>query len=135
MFEQPCRRGRSLFKRGKLPSALRVYAAATQLYGGDLFEDLPLEYVRSATDDWCMPRRIWLREMAVKLLYDFAKVCSKSGRVREALEHCQKALSINPCTEGAHAEAMKIFATQGRMDAMHRQYRQYRAALEAIGAS
>lgn len=134
-FEQLCRRGLSLFKRGELTSALRVYAAATQLYGGDLFEDLPLEYVRSETDDWCMPRRIWLREMAVKLLYDFAKVCSKSGHVREALEHCQKALSIDPASEGANAEAMKIFVAQGRMDAMHRQYRQYRAALEAIGAS
>jgi DNA-binding SARP family transcriptional activator len=134
-FEQLCRRGLSLFKRGELPAALRVYAAATQLYGGDLFEDLPLEYVRSETDDWCMPRRIWLREMAVKLFYDFAKVCSKSGRVREALEHCQRALSIDPASEGANAEAMKIFVAQGRMDAMHRQYRQYRAALEAIGAS
>jgi DNA-binding SARP family transcriptional activator len=134
-FEQLCRRGLSLFKRGELTSAFRVYAAATQLYGGDLFEDLPLEYVRSETDDWCMPRRIWLREMAVKLLYDFAKVCSKSGRMREALEHCQKALSIDPASEGANAEAMKIFVAQGRLDAMHRQYRQYRAALEVIGAS
>ncbi len=134
-FEQLCRRGLSLFKRGELSAAMRVYAAATQLYGGDLFEDLPLEYVRSETDDWCMPRRIWLREMAVKLFYDFAKVSSQSGRVREALEHCQRALSIDPASEGANAEAMKIFMAQGRKDAMHRQYRQYRAALEAIGAS
>jgi DNA-binding SARP family transcriptional activator len=134
-FEQLCRRGLSLFKRAELPAALRVYAAATQLYGGELFEDLPIEYVRSETDDWCMPRRIWLREMAVKLFYDFAKVCSRSGRVREALEHCQRALSIDPASEGANAEAMKIFVAQGRMDAMHRQYRQYRAALEGIGAS
>lgn len=134
-FEQLCRRGLSLYKRGELAAAMRVYAAADQLYGGDLFEDLPLEYVRSETDDWCMPRRIWLREMAVKLQYDFAKVCMSSGRTREALEHCQKALAIDPTSEGANAEAMKIFVAQGRVDAMHRQYRQYRAALEAIGAS
>lgn len=134
-FEQLCRRGLSLYKRGELNAALRVYAAADQLYGGDLFEDLPLEYVRSETDDWCMPRRIWLREMAVKLQYDFSKVCMSSGRTREALAHCQKALSIDPASEGANAEAMKIFVAQGRLDAMHRQYRQYRAALEAIGAS
>ncbi len=82
-----------------------------------------------------MPRRIWLREMAVKLQYDFAKVCMSSGRTREALDHCQKALAIDPASEGANAEAMKIFVAQGRMDAMHRQYRQYRAALEAIGVS
>ena len=134
-FEQLCRRGLSLFKRGEIAAALRVYSAADQLYEGDLFEDLPLEYVRNDTDDWCMPRRIWLREMAVKLQYDFAKVCMKSDRTREALEHCQKALVIDPTSEGANAEAMKIFVAQGRMDAMHRQYRQYRAALEAIGAS
>jgi DNA-binding SARP family transcriptional activator len=42
---------------------------------------------------------------------------------------------IDPASEGANAEAMKIFVAQGRMDAMHRQYRQYRAALEGIGAS
>ena len=133
-FEQLCRRGLSLFKRGEIAAALRVYGAADQLYGGDLFEDLPMEYVRNDTDDWCMPRRIWLREMAVKLQYDFAKVCMRSDRTPEALEHCQKALSIDPASEGANAEAMKIFVAQGRMDAMHRQYRQYRAALEAIGA-
>ena len=56
-------------------------------------------------------------------------------RTREALEHCQKALTIDPTSEGANAEAMKIFLAQGRVDAMHRQYRQYRAALEAIGAT
>ena len=134
-FEQLCRRGLSLYRRGEMAAAMRVYAAADQLYEGDLFEDLPLEYVRSETDDWCMPRRIWLREMAVKLQYDFAKVCMSSGRTREALDHCQKALAIDPASEGANAEAMKIFVAQGRMDAMHRQYRQYRAALEAIGAS
>jgi DNA-binding SARP family transcriptional activator len=133
-FEQLCRRGLSLFKRNEHAAAFRVYAAATQLYEGDLFEDLPLEYIESETDDWCMPRRIWLREMAVKLHYDFAKVCMKSGRTREALEQSQKALSIDPTSEGANAEAMKIFVAQGRTDAMHRQYRQYRAALAAVGA-
>lgn len=133
-FEQLCRRGLSLFKRNQLEAALRIYAAADKLYGGDLFEDLPLEYVESDAEDWCMARRIWLREMALKLQYDFAKVCQKSGRSREALVHCQKALAIDPTSEGAHAEAMRIFVAQGRIEAMHRQYRQYRAALAAIGA-
>ena len=134
-FEQLCRRGLSLFKRNEIEAAFRVYSAADKLYAGDLFEDLPLEYVRSETDDWCMPRRIWLREMAVKLQYDFAKVCMATNRIREALDHCQKALAIDPTSEGANAEAMKIFVAQGRMDAMHRQFRQYRASLEAIGAT
>ena len=134
-FEQLCRRGLSLFKRGEDEAALRVYAAGEQLYCGDLFEDLPLEYVQPEQDDWCMPRRIWLREMALKLQYDFAKVLMRSHRTREALEHCMKALVIDPTSEGANAEAMKIFVKQGRLDAMHRQFRQYRQALASIGAT
>lgn len=133
-FEQLCRRGLSLYRRGEDEAALRVYAAAEQLYNGDLFEDLPLEYVQSELEDWCMPRRIWLREMALKLQYDYAKVLSRCGRTREALDHCIKALAIDPASEGANAEAMKIFMAQGRVDAMHRQFRQYRQALATIGA-
>jgi DNA-binding SARP family transcriptional activator len=134
-FEQLCRRGLSLLRRGELEPAHRVYSAADHLYGGDLFEDLPVEYVRSDTDDWCMPRRIWLREMAVKLQYDFARVCMDMGQTQAGLEHCQKALAIDPASEGANTQAMRIFVAQGRRDAMHRQYRQYRAALDAIGAT
>ena len=134
-FEQLCRRALSLLKRGEDEAALRVYAAAEQLYTGDLFDDLPQEYVRPEQDDWCMPRRTWLREMALKLQYDFAKVLMRSHRTREALEHCLKALAIDPTSEGANAEAMKIFVAQGRVDAMHRQFRQYRQALATIGAT
>ena len=134
-FEQLCRRGLSLYKRGEDEAALRVYAAAEQLYTGDLFEDLPMEYVQPELEDWCMPRRIWLREMALKLQYDFSKVLMRSHRTREALEHCMKALAIDPASEGANAEAMKIFVAQGRVDAMHRQFRQYRQALATIGAT
>jgi DNA-binding SARP family transcriptional activator len=134
-FEQLCRRGLSLYKRGEDEAAMRVYAAAEQLYTGDLFEDLPMEYVQPDLEDWCMPRRIWLREMALKLQYDYAKVLVRSHRTREALEHCLKALAIDPTSEGANAEAMKIFVAQGRADAMHRQFRQYRQALATIGAT
>lgn len=134
-FEQLCRRGLSLYKRGEDEAALRIYAAAEQLYAGDLFDDLPVEYVQPEQEDWCMPRRIWLREMALKLQYDFSKVLMRSHRTREALEHCMKALAIDPASEGANAEAMKIFVAQGRVDAMHRQFRQYRQALATIGAT
>jgi DNA-binding SARP family transcriptional activator len=133
-FEQLCRRGLSLFKRSQDDAALRIYTAAEQLYGGDLFEDLPLEYVENEHEDWCLPRRTWLREMALKLQYDFSKVMLRTGRTREALEHCQKALAIDPASEGANAQAMRIFMAQGRIEAMQRQYRAYRTAIAAIGA-
>lgn len=124
---------------GEDDAALRIYAAAELLYTGDLFEDLPLDYVQSETEDWCMPRRIWLREMALKLQYGFSKALTRAGRNREALDHCLTALAIGPANEAvneaANAEAMKIFVAQGRIEAMHRQFRQYRQALASIGAT
>jgi DNA-binding SARP family transcriptional activator len=132
-FEQLCRRGLILFKKSELESARRVYLAADQLYAGDLFENLPREYVESANEDWCSPRRMWLREMALKLQNNLTSVLMRMGRTREALEHCQKALVIDPSSESANEVAMEIFAVQGREDAVHRQFKQYQQAVKAMG--
>jgi DNA-binding SARP family transcriptional activator len=132
-FEQQCRRGLALFKNDELESALRVYLAADQLYAGDLFEDLPREYVESENENWCMPRRMWLREMALKLQNNLTSVLMRMGRTREALNHCLKALAIDPASEVANEVAMQIFAVQGRDDAVHRQYKQYQQAVKTMG--
>jgi DNA-binding SARP family transcriptional activator len=132
-FEQMCRRGLLLSKKGELESALRVYLAADQLYAGDLFEDLPREYVESENENWCMPRRMWLREMALKLQNDTTSVFMRLGRTREALDHCLKALAIDPASEIANDVAMQIFAVQGREDAVHRQFKQYQQAVKMMG--
>jgi DNA-binding SARP family transcriptional activator len=134
-FEQLCRRGLALLKAGDDDAAMRLYSALDQLYTGDLFEDLPQEAVEASHDDWCMPRRIWLREMAQKTQYDFARLLMRSGRSREALEHCMKALAGDPSHEAANSLILRIFVAQGRMEAMHRQYRQYRQAVAAVGAA
>jgi len=133
-FEQLCRRGLSLLNKGQHEAAILPYLAANQLYAGDLFEDLPREYTESEQENWCMPRRIWLREMASKLQTDLTRALLKTGRTREALEHCMKALAIDPASDGANAEAMRIFEAQGRTEAIHRQYRQYKQAVATIGA-
>lgn len=134
-FEQLCRRGSALFKKDELESALRVYWAADQLYAGDLFENLPREYAESENENWCLPRRMWLREMALKLQNDLTSLLLRMGHTREALEHCQKALAIDLASESANETAMQIFATQGRDDAIHRQYKQYQQAVKAMGES
>jgi DNA-binding SARP family transcriptional activator len=132
-FEQLCRRAMALFKKGELESAVLFYVAADKLYVGDLFETLPREYIESENENWCMPRRMWLREMALKLQNDFTSLLLKMGRTREALDHCLKALAIDPASEGANEAAMKIFALQGRDEAIHRQYKQYQQAVKALG--
>jgi DNA-binding SARP family transcriptional activator len=132
-FEQLCRRGLALSKKGELESAALIYQAADKLYAGDLFENLPREYVESELEDWCLPRRMWLKEMALKLQNDYTSVLMRAGRTREALDHCLKALAIDPASEGANEVAMQIFAAQARDEAVHRQYKQYQLAVRAIG--
>jgi DNA-binding SARP family transcriptional activator len=134
-FEQLCRRGLAMLKKGDDEAALQLYLAAHKLYAGDLFEDIPRDYTESELEDWCMPRRIWLREMVLKLYTDTTRALTRTGRTREALEHCMSALSLDPASENANAEAMRIFHKQGRQEALHRQYRQYRQAVSAMGAA
>ncbi len=132
-FEQLCRRGLALSKKGELDSAAPVYQAADQLYAGDLFENLPRAYIESELEDWCLPRRMWLREMALKLQNDYTSVLMRAGRMREALDHSLKALALDPASEAANGVAMQIFAAQGRDEAIHRQYKQYQQAVRALG--
>ncbi|WP_425073455.1 AfsR/SARP family transcriptional regulator [Sagittula sp. S175] len=127
-FEQLCRRGLSLFKSGDLEAAIRVYEGAERLYRGDLFEDVGLDYVTSEYDDWCLPKRVWLHDMAVKLHHDMARVLRELGRLRPALDHAQAALRLDPSSESATIEAMTIFAAQGRFEAIERQVQQYHKA-------
>jgi DNA-binding SARP family transcriptional activator len=132
-FEQLCRRGFALSKKGELDSAVLIYQAADQLYAGDLFENLPREYVESELENWCLPRRMWLREMALKLQNDYTSVLLRAGRTREALDHSLKALAIDPASEASNEVAMQIFAVQGRDEAIHRQFKQYQQAVKALG--
>ncbi|MEZ5752109.1 MAG: BTAD domain-containing putative transcriptional regulator [Paracoccaceae bacterium] len=129
-FEQLCRRGLSLLRHRDHRAAIRVYEAAERLYQGDLFADLPVEYVQSEFHDWCMPRRIWLHDMAVKLHYDHARALLAMGRPREAQEQAQEAVRLDPANANAHIEVMRCFAAQGRHDATRRQFYLYQQAAE-----
>lgn len=134
-FEQLCRRGVTLFRNGQRDEALTIYRTAEKLYSGDLFQDLPVSYLEDEQEDWCMPRRIWLREMALKLQRDMSALLREQGKLRAALEHCQKALAIDPASDDANMEAMRVYHAQGRPDTVARQYRQYRKAMEMIDAT
>ena len=133
-FEQLCRRGVTLFRKGQNEEALTIYRTAERLYSGDLFQDVPVQYLEDEQEDWCLPRRIWLREMALKLQRDISILLREQGRLRAALEHCQKALAIDPASDDANMETMRVYHAQGRPDAVARQYRQYRKAMLTIDA-
>lgn len=134
-FEQLCRRGVTLFRRGNRDEALVLYRTAEKLYSGDLFQDISIRYIESAQEDWCLARRMWLREMALKLQRNMSALLREQGKLRAALEHCQKALALDPASDEANMETMRVYHAQGRIDTVGRQYRQYRKAMEMIDAT
>lgn len=129
-FEQACRRGLALAKQGQSEAALRQYRPAERLYAGDLFEELPIEFTHNDLEDWCRPRRRWLREMALKLLRDMSIMLRSLGQDDEALEKCQKALGIDISNEAANIEMIQVLHAQARFDAIERQYDQFLAVTD-----
>lgn len=124
-FEQLCRQSQSHLKAGDLDESLICLRAADRLYSGDLFEDIPAEYVDDQERDWCWTRRYWLRDMYLKVQRDAARIYRRRADHSAALSHCNKALALDPLAEFAHEEAMQVFAAQGRREAIERQYALY----------
>jgi len=131
-FEQVCNRAKVLAKAEKFEDAVTLLDAADRLYSGELFEDLPAVYYENDVENWVLPKREWFRDMALKVLRDKAVILRQNGKFRDALASCQKALQMDSVCEIAHAEAMRVFHAQNRVDAIARQYRQYLRAMDAL---
>ncbi len=132
-FEQLCRQSRTHINAGASDEALICLLAAERLYTGDLFEDIPAEYVDDTERDWCWSKRYWLREMYFNVQRDAARIHRERQDFSAALGHCQKALAIDPLCEPAHEEAMRVFKAQGRREAIDRQFALYVGALGRSG--
>ncbi|MCX7644043.1 MAG: bacterial transcriptional activator domain-containing protein [Rhodobacteraceae bacterium] len=124
-FEQLCRQSQTHIRAGDDDEALICLRAADRLYTGDLFEDIPSEYVDDQERDWCWTRRYWLRDMYLKVQRDAARIYRARQDHSAALSHCRKALALDPLAEFAHEEAMQVFAALGRREAIDRQYALY----------
>lgn len=130
-FEQLCRQGGTLLQDGSFDEALMCLESALSLYTGDLFDGLPAAFVDSRDPDWCWSRRYWFREMSFKVHRDCASIYRQQGNHLSAIQHCQKVLSRDPACAMAHVELMRVYASQGRHEALDRQFRQYKLALAA----
>ena len=124
-YEQLCRQSQGHIKAGASDEALICLRAADRLYTGDLFEDIPAEYADDSERDWCWSKRYWLRDMFLKVQRDAARIYRERKDYSAALAHCQKALTIDPLCEMAHAEAMQVLSAQGRREAIDRQFKLY----------
>jgi DNA-binding SARP family transcriptional activator len=130
MFEELCYQGEQLLREDDDEQALVCHLAAEKLYKGDLLEDIPLEYTTNIEQDWCWSQRYWLQEMYLKMLTYMAGIYRRRDDAHRASAYCEKALRIDPASERAHQEMMRIFHFTGRRDALERQYRLCYQALE-----
>jgi DNA-binding SARP family transcriptional activator len=71
--------------------------------------------------------------MYFKVHRDCASAERQLGHALAAIRHCQAALKRDPACEMAHSELMRVFASQGRGEALTRQYRLYRLAASEAG--
>jgi two-component SAPR family response regulator len=124
-FEQLCRQSQGHIKAGASDEALICLQGAERLYTGDLFEDIPADYIDTGERDWCWTRRYWLRDMFLKVLRDAARLYRQRQEHSAALNQCQKALAIDPLCEFAHEESMRVYHALGRREAIERQYSLY----------
>jgi len=130
MFQELCFKGNAHLRRGDLGNALIAYQSAERLYRGDLLASIPSKYIENIEQDWCWSRRYWFKDMNHKLLYGIAGIHRQLGNIVEALNYCDKALTVFPSSEMAHQEKMKTFFAANRLDALKRQYRLYCKSLE-----
>ena len=130
VFEQLCYKAERLLRENNDEESLICHLAAENLYNGVLLADIPAQYADNVDKDWCWSRRYWLQEMYVKMLTYMAGTYRRRSDIPRALAYCEKVLNIDPCSERAHQEMMRIFHVTGRHDALDRQYRLCVQALE-----
>ena len=101
-----------------LPHLRRAIAA----YGGDFLAG-------SAAGDWAVTRRAGLRRAYERALDAAGRLLVADGRVREAIEVYQRAITHEPLDEAAHRALMECWAAAGQPARALRHYEDLRELL------
>jgi predicted ATPase/DNA-binding SARP family transcriptional activator/DNA-binding CsgD family transcriptional regulator len=99
-------------KRTRDPAA---YRAAIELYAGDLLPE-------DRYEPWAEDSRAGLRNTYLSLLVRLAALHRERGEFRAAAEALDKAITVEPFHEEAHAALMSLYAGDGRRNLALRQY-------------
>jgi DNA-binding SARP family transcriptional activator len=99
------------------PAAL---AQAVDRYRGDLLEGLAFH--GTAFEDWLMPERERLRELAVDALAKLLQHQRAVGAAEAALHTALRLVALDPLQETVHRTLMRLYAELGRRGAALRQY-------------
>jgi ATP/maltotriose-dependent transcriptional regulator MalT/DNA-binding SARP family transcriptional activator len=100
---------------------IQHYLNALKFYKGPFLPDLD--------ETWAAIERERLQQIYMDVLLRLANIYVEVHQYESALTYCQRALNDDPCQEGAHRIAMRIYAELGNRALVIRQYEQCRQAL------
>jgi DNA-binding SARP family transcriptional activator/TolB-like protein/Tfp pilus assembly protein PilF len=106
---------------------LETLAAACDLYRGDLLSGAT--DLSSAYEEWLLPERERLRELARSLFWQLFSLRLWRGEVAEARDCARRYLDIDPCCERMHAALMRLDMAQGERALAAARYSQLRDRL------
>jgi DNA-binding SARP family transcriptional activator len=99
------------------PEALEHAAA---VYGGDLLSGFSLD--EPLFEEWLVPERERLRELALEALARLLACQSKTGATERAIQTAVRLLALDPLQEAVHRALMRLYLRQHRRGAALRQY-------------
>ena len=101
---------------------------AVALYHGDFLEGLGGQ--EEPFEEWLMPERERLRELALEALSRLFAAQSKADALEPAVRTANRLLALDPGQEAAHRALMRLYARHGRRGAALVQYQVCVAALQ-----
>jgi DNA-binding SARP family transcriptional activator len=94
---------------------LASYEAAVAAYQGDLLPE-------DRYEDWCAQRRVYLAELHIRLMLEFADLLRQKGSWNESAEQLREILKVDPTREDVHRCLMRMYAEMGTPDQAVRQF-------------
>jgi SARP family transcriptional regulator, regulator of embCAB operon len=117
-FGRHCAEGRRADRAGDTATAVRCYAAADQLYEGDLLADDP--YL-----SWVSLQRESMRLEVLQAQRRLAELYAANGDHAGAVLVARRALGIDPYDEAIHRQLMLSFSDVGQLHLALAQYQRY----------
>jgi DNA-binding SARP family transcriptional activator len=117
-FERHCAEGRRADRTGDAATAIRCYAAADQLYEGDLLADDP--YL-----GWVSLQRESMRLEVLQAQRRLAELYAANGDHASAVLLARRALGIDPYDEGVHRQLMLSLREVGQLHLALVQHQRY----------
>jgi predicted ATPase/DNA-binding SARP family transcriptional activator len=122
-FEERCRTAEAARKAGDLDKALDEYRTALGLVGGEFLAEEPYE-------EWAMEPRYEFEDRQRAVLTGLSECLAQKGQYTEAIETCEKALSLDGYGEELHRRLMLYHYCAGDQAHALQAYRSYAATLQ-----